>query len=42
MGRNVLILIAVLSIIVLAFYAAHTLDLAGTIVRGHGGFPGHS
>jgi len=40
--RTVLTLLAIVAVLA-ALYAAHSLDLVGMIVRGHGGFAsGHS
>jgi len=40
MRLNVLITLAVLTAIVVALYTAHSMDLVGMIMRGHGGM-GH-
>lgn len=42
MKHKILITVVVLAFIAAALYAAHAMDLAGMIVRGHGGLGGHS
>jgi hypothetical protein len=43
MRRRILVTLLAIIVILAAFYAAHTFDLVGMIVRGHSGFAsGHS
>jgi hypothetical protein len=40
MRRNLMITLAVVGAIAVFLYAAHSMDLVGMIIRGHGGMAG--
>ena len=40
MKRNLMITIAVVAAIMIILYSAHSMDLVGMIIRGHGGMAG--